>query len=338
MTIHCPTEQGSYDILIGRGLLAESSRHLNLGRKVLVVTDDGVPQQYSEALLSQCAKGYKFTFPKGEESKNLSVWQDILLTLTENGFTRNDAVVALGGGVVGDMAGFAAACYMRGIEFYNIPTTLLSQVDSSVGGKTGVDFCGIKNLVGAFWQPSAVIIDSACLGTLPDRLFNEGLAEAIKIAATSDASLFSLLESEEDIRPRIDEVIERAITLKRDVVSADTLERGRRRILNFGHTIGHAIESASEGSLFHGECVAAGMMYMCSPNLTPRLGRILRKFSLPTTDPFDEDTLMGFIAHDKKAGGDKINMVYVPEPGRCEIVPTDLAGIRAIISKRKTGL
>lgn len=338
MTISCNTPQGSYEITIRRGALKDAGALFNLKRKVLVVTDGGVPARYAETILRQCDKGYKYTFPAGEGSKTLATWQEILSMMLQNGFSRRDAVVAVGGGVAGDIAGFAAASYMRGVDFCNIPTTLLSQLDSSVGGKTGVNFEGIKNIVGAFKQPGAVIIDPDCLDTLPERLVHEGLAEAIKIAATSDAAFFEMLEECEDLRGSYESIIKRAVELKRDVVEADTFESGRRKILNFGHTIGHAIEAAAEGSLFHGEAVAAGMMYMCSPNLIPRLSRLLRKYNLPTTDPFDEETLMQKVAFDKKGSGGSIDCIYVPAPGKAEIVRMSLAQIRECISKLKTSV
>ena len=245
MTLQYNNEAVSYKITIASGALAQAGELLCLQRKVLVVTDKGVPAQYAEAILAQCREGYLLVLDGGEENKSMDSVRQILAALLEHGFTRKDAVVAVGGGVVGDTAGFAAACYMRGIDWYNVPTTLLSQVDSSVGGKTGVNFQGIKNIVGAFHHPSGVLIDTGTLDTLSPRLFSEGLAEVIKMAATCDASLFEALEQTNDIRSILPEVIASALSIKLRVVTEDPTEKGLRAVLNFGHTIGHALEGAS---------------------------------------------------------------------------------------------
>ena len=184
-----------YNIFLERGALTRAEEYLRLDRRVLVVTDTGVPAQYAQTVAEKCTEAYVLTVPQGEQTKNIDTWRDILTFLVEKSFTRSDCIVAVGGGVVGDLAGFAAASYMRGIDFYNIPTTVLSQVDSSIGGKTAIDFLGYKNLVGAFYQPQAVIIDPDVLKTLPQRQINNGLAESIKMAATSDKALFEFMEN-----------------------------------------------------------------------------------------------------------------------------------------------
>ena len=245
MTLHFRQGADAYDITIARGALSQAGELFKLDRKVLVVTGEGVPPQYADTLLSQCSEGFLLTVPEGEANKTLASVELILEALLEHGFTRSDAVVAVGGGVVGDTAGFAAACYMRGIDWYNVPTTLLSQADSSVGGKTGVNLHGVKNIVGAFRQPAGVLIDPDTLDTLSPRLFSEGLAEIIKMAATSDAELFRLLESADDIRPIMEVVLAAALCIKIAVVEADPTEHGLRAVLNFGHTIGHPLEGAA---------------------------------------------------------------------------------------------
>ena len=336
MTLTCPTKQGNYDIVIGRGVLGCTGAELDLDRKVLVVTDSGVPAIYADTVLAACREGVRFVLPQGEASKNLDNWQAVLGTLLDHGFTRSDAIVAVGGGVVGDLAGFAAASYMRGIDFYNIPTTLLSQLDSSVGGKTGVDFGGVKNLVGAFKQPRKVLIDPDCLKTLTPRQLHEGLAEGIKMAATSDAALFKFIADTDDLDRDLEAILETALRIKRDVVAADTDEKGLRRVLNFGHTVGHAIEAAAGGALFHGECVAAGMPYFCSAEARSRLLPVLEKYCLPTRDPFDPDTLLSYIVHDKKASGREITCVFVEEIGRFEFRKLSPEQIRDLIQKHKS--
>ena len=231
---------------------------------------------------------------------------------------RADAAVAVGGGVVGDLTGFAAACYMRGIDFYNVPTTLLSQVDSSIGGKTAINFDGIKNLVGAFYQPKGVLIDTDTLKTLDKRQLASGLAEAVKMALTSDAELFERFEAltAEEIYERIDEIIIRSLMIKKQVVESDERELGLRRVLNFGHTLGHGIEAAEEMSgVYHGECVAMGIPPMCSEKLCDRVIAVLKKLSLPYRYDGNLDRALAPVIHDKKAEGGAIKVILVDEPG-----------------------
>ena len=264
MTINVELGKNSYDILIARGALGRVDKELNLNRKVLVLTDNGVPKAYSEQVGALCKEPFIYTVEQGEGSKSVETWKKVLEFMLENGFNRGDCVVAVGGGVVGDLAGFVAASYMRGIDFYNIPTTLLSQVDSSVGGKTAVNLGGVKNIVGAFYQPKKVIIDPEVLKTLPERQISSGLAEAVKMALCFDIELFELFENG-DISANTDTIIEKSIKIKRDVVEKDEKEASLRRVLNFGHTLAHGIEA--QGSLYHGECVALGMLPMCSPEV-----------------------------------------------------------------------
>lgn len=319
MILPVKTAQGGYDITIERGALKRAGELFKLGRKVLIVTDDNVPKEYSECVASQCADAHIVTIAHGEMSKNESTFMTLLHALVEKGFTRTDCVVAVGGGVVGDLSGFAAACYMRGIDFYNIPTTVLSQVDSSVGGKTAIDFGGYKNIIGAFWQPKGVIVDPDTLKTLPARHIANGLAEALKMSMTSDPELFDVFENG-SIDENIDRIIEGALRIKRYVVEEDEREAGLRKILNFGHTLAHALESADGmENYLHGECVAAGMVPMCSDDVRERLIPILEKMHLPVSVPLDPEKVTEAVRHDKKASGDKITVIYVPEIGKFEM-------------------
>jgi 3-dehydroquinate synthase len=224
-------------------------------------------------------------------------------------------VVAVGGGVVGDLAGFAAASFMRGIDFYNIPTTVLAQVDSSVGGKVAIDLDGIKNCVGAFHQPKAVLIDPDVLSTLPRRQIANGLAEALKMAVTFDEELLRLFE-EQDPYTHLEEIVAASLKIKTAVVQADEKESGLRRVLNFGHTIGHGIEAAAgPGVLYHGEYVALGMLPMCSEALRPRVKALLQKLGLPTACRVDANAVWAAMSHDKKLSGDSITVVCAPKAG-----------------------
>ena len=319
----------SYDIVVERGALKRAGELLNLDRKVFIVTDSGVPAVYAETVAARCRESRIFTFPRGEASKNMDTFREMLGAMLEASLTRGDCVAAVGGGVAGDMAGFAAACYMRGIDFYNIPTTLLSQVDSSIGGKTAIDFNGVKNIVGAFYQPKKVIIDPDTLDTLDKREMGAGLAEAIKMAATSDPELLSFIESSTDLESDISRIIMGALLIKKNVVEQDPHEHGMRKILNFGHTVGHAIESYYKGKYLHGECVAMGMMYMCAPQVRERLEAVLRRYDIPVSCDAGADELMPYVKHDKKMGAGTISVIYLPQVGKAEIRkirPEDVAG------------
>lgn len=304
---------GSYDITIERGVLKRAGEIINLSRRVLIVTDSGVPAEYAKAIASQCKVPIIATVPMGEESKSLDVFEELCSAMLEHDFDRSDCVVAVGGGVVGDLAGFAAASYMRGIDFYNIPTTVLSQVDSSVGGKTAVNFGKIKNIIGAFYQPKAVLIDPDTLKTLSERHFSNGLAEAVKMSLTFDTELFELFENG-DAHKNIETIIEHSVRSKARVVEQDEKESGLRKVLNFGHTMGHAIESVEElGGLYHGECVALGMIPMCSEEIRKRLIPVLKKLGLPTEYHGDMEKLIAAASHDKKFSGEKVTVITLPE-------------------------
>lgn len=310
--------ENGYDVVVDRGVLSDVGELLNLDRRVLVVTDDGVPKTYSEKIEKACKKCVKVCLKQGEQSKNFDSFKLLLHTMLQNDFTRKDCVVAVGGGVVGDIAAFSASCYMRGIEFYNVPTTLLSQLDSSVGGKTAIDFEGVKNVVGSFYQPSKVIIDIDTLDTLDERQLHAGLVEAIKMAATSDKNLFECIENSKNLKDDLLEIVQASLAIKKDVVEKDPKENGLRKVLNFGHTLGHAIESAQNGALLHGECVGIGMLPMCSNAVEKRLEKVLKKYDLPTAANCDKNELLRLMTHDKKAEGSKIRTVVVNEIGSFE--------------------
>ncbi|MBE6749095.1 MAG: 3-dehydroquinate synthase [Ruminococcaceae bacterium] len=315
MIINVKTSSGNYDITLKRNALNEVNSILNIKGKALIVTDSGVPEIYAKTVAGQIENSVIYTFPQGEQSKNFEVYSALLKALAENKFDRKDCVIAVGGGVVGDMAGFTAATYMRGISFYNIPTTLLSQVDSSIGGKTAIDFLGYKNLVGAFYQPKAVIIDPNVLNTLTDRQFNNGLSESIKMAATSNSELFELLENN-NAKDIIDTVIEKSLLIKKAVVEEDEKETGLRKVLNFGHTVGHAIETVTGlNELYHGECVALGMMFMSSGEPKERIAELLIKNNLPIKTSFDREAVFEALQHDKKSAGSGVNAVFVDKIG-----------------------
>ena len=312
MVIPVNLGEKSYDIYLEKGCLNKVGQFFDLDRNVMIVTDSKVPPQYVKAVQDASKRACIITIEAGEESKTLETFSVICEGMLKSGFTRKDCVVAVGGGVVGDLAGFAASCYMRGIDFYNVPTTLLSQVDSSVGGKTAVDFCGIKNIIGTFHQPKAVLIDPEVLGTLDEKQFACGAAEIIKMAATFDEELFEIIEKE-PIENNLEDIIAKVVKIKANVVELDEKESGLRKVLNFGHTIGHGIESVTD--YLHGECVALGMLTMASPEVKDRLSKVLTRENLPTICMADANSVCDAAMHDKKAEANEITTVVVDTIG-----------------------
>ena len=308
----------SYNIVIEKTCIDRAGELLDLDRKCLLVTDEGVPAEYVNTVASQCREPLIITVPSGEGSKSMAVLERLLLAMLDAGFTRSDCAAAVSGGMAGDLAGFAAATYMRGIDFYNIPTTLLSQADSSIGGKTAVNLGGVKNIAGAFWQPKGVLIDPGLLRTLPERHKAAGLAEIIKAGLIGDAGLFSYIRDCRSGGGCLDgmdimKILEAALTVKQKVIEEDERENGLRRILNFGHTIGHGIESVT--GLLHGECVALGMIPMCSPEVRQMLIPVLERAGLPTSADCDPEAVFEAVIHDKKMKDGGIKAVFVREPG-----------------------
>lgn len=321
MVLKMALGENSYDIIIERGLLGKIGKCIDLKRKVLVLTDRGVPMEYANAVCNASDYPVRVTVEPGEGSKSFENFESLLKIMLDNGFTRTDCVVAVGGGVVGDLAGFVASAYMRGVDFYNIPTTLLSQVDSSIGGKTAINFGGVKNVVGSFYQPKRVIIDPDTLKSLPERQIANGFAEIIKMAATFDEELFETLEKEDIFSDKnLEDIIARSLEIKKHVVENDEKEKGERKALNFGHTIGHGIEYQQELSgLYHGECVAIGMLPMCAPSIRPRVRAVIGKAGLPVIWKYDIEKIYNAVLHDKKLDGDKIALVVCDKIGTYRI-------------------
>lgn len=325
MNIGVSLGKNSYDIILERGVLQKAEELLELGRKTLIVTDSGVPKEYAEHICKSCKDYSLVCIEQGEESKNFDNLKMLCEVMLKEQFTRKDCVVAVGGGVVGDLAGFAASCYMRGIDFYNIPTTLLSQVDSSVGGKTAIDLCGVKNIVGAFYQPKAVLVDPDVLATLSEEQFACGAAEIIKMAATFDAELFDFIEKN-SIKSQLEEIIARALKIKARVVEEDERESNLRKVLNFGHTLGHGIESVT--GLLHGQCVALGMIPMTDISVRKRLLSVLKKENLPTKCDADTDKVIEAVIHDKKAEDNIIVTTQVEKIGSYKLVPMNIEQLK----------
>ena len=325
------------DVIISKNILSDVHKYINLDRKVMIVSDSGIPDQYIDIVAKQCEKPFVKRFPQGESSKNFDNYKAILDALLDAKFTRNDLVIAIGGGVTTDLAGFVASSYMRGIEFANIPTTLLAQVDASIGGKVGIDFNGVKNIVGAFHKPIKTIIDVETLKTLDERLFLEGISEIIKMALTLDKEFYLYLETLDldGIKKDIEYIVNKSVMLKSKVVNSDPNESGLRRVLNYGHTIGHAIEALSNGKLLHGESVSIGMTYMVEEPVKSRLIAQLEKYHLPTTCKYTKEELLQYIKLDKKkVSDDKIIVVWCKEIGSFEFREVTLKELEEIIERR----
>ena len=335
-----------YDIHIEAGILARAGECIRntLGHcRVMVVTDDTVRALYGDALLTSLNEAgldtAEFVIPHGEASKNTASLIELLNALAENAFTRTDIVCALGGGVVGDLAGFAAAVYLRGIRYVGIPTTLLASVDSSVGGKTAVDLPAGKNLAGAFHHPSLVLCDPNTLNTLTPEILADGFAEVIKYAVIGDADLFSMLDAPE--APDMETVIARCVSQKARIVEEDETDHGVRKHLNFGHTAGHAVELRSEFSLMHGHGVAIGMVIateyairqgLCPESALPALTDLLKKHHLPTETEYDIADLYEAATRDKKREGDEIDVVLPTGIGSCTLKRIPVTELPAFLS------
>lgn len=341
-TVFIQTAQ-PYAVHIGAGLLAHSGELIaavTASRRCALVTDSTVAPLYAKKVVHALKYAgfdvHLYTLPAGEEHKTLASLAQLLSFFAQAMLTRTDFAVALGGGVVGDMTGFACAVYQRGIDFIQMPTTLLAACDASVGGKTAVDLPEGKNLAGAFHQPRLVICDTDTFSTLPDAVFSEGMAEVIKHALIADKDLLHMLQTQ-DIRSSIDELVRRNIEIKASFVCGDEREHGQRKLLNFGHTLGHAVERCSSYSVPHGEAVAIGMTLICraaeklghSPAGTLDTVRsLLRRFALPCACPFTAEELYHAATADKKRTGDSIDIVILDEPGRAKTLRLTLNELR----------
>ena len=335
-----------YEVKIAPSLLSRLGTETAAITKVgtaAIISDSNVWPLYGEKAQKSLEKsGFSvlaYVFPAGESSKSAENYLSILNFLAENRINRGDCLIALGGGVVGDLTGFVAATYLRGIAYIQVPTTLLAAVDSSVGGKTAIDLASGKNLVGAFYQPKLVLCDIDTLSTLPRDIFRDGCAEVIKYGILYDETLFSQLENSGEDFDR-ESVIARCVELKRDVVAEDEFDTGSRMKLNLGHTIGHGVESGSLYCISHGKAVAIGTAIIsrsavkygiCSQNACTRIQRILTQFGLPVSTDFDAQNLFDAALSDKKRNGNIVNLIIPQEIGSCIIQATPVEEVKALI-------
>ena len=338
----------SYEVIIGERLLPCLGEYLDQvtkAKKIAIVSDSNVWPLYGQQAMDALA-GYEvvsFVFPAGEESKNGETYLKLLNFLAENKLTRSDCLIALGGGVVGDLTGFAAATYLRGVDFVQVPTTLLAAVDSSVGGKTAIDLDAGKNLAGAFYQPSLVLCDLNTLNTLPENIFRDGCAEVIKYGVLYDEALFAHLE-EKGLGFDREDVIARCVELKRDVVAQDEFDRGERQKLNLGHTVGHGSEACSSYRISHGSAVAAGMAIVsraaarkgiCGQSCAERIENVIQAFGLPGNSDFSAQELYLWALSDKKRSSGTVNLILPEKIGFCRIEATAVEDVEAFIEMGK---
>jgi len=336
-----------YDVLIARGILDEAGSRIAaaLGHsRTMIVTDDTVDALYAarleKSLTDAGMAAEKFVIPHGEASKNMRTLTALLEALAEAAFSRGDILIALGGGVVGDLTGFAAATFLRGVRYVGIPTTVLACVDSSVGGKTAVDLDAGKNLAGAFWHPSMVLCDPDTLSTLVPEVRADGFAEIIKYGMIGDAALFDMLHHPDTMD--MEEIIARCVQAKADIVEQDELDNGLRKLLNYGHTAGHAIEANSDFSIMHGHGVAMGMMIaakyaagrgLCPADLPAKQEALIRLYNLPTQSPYPPETLFASTTRDKKRMKNKIDIVIPKQIGECVLLRLDIAELKEFLSE-----
>ena len=335
-----------YRVIIGEGMLPISGSMIHSqcgGTAACVVCGDAVDGLYAGAVCDSLRRsGYevcRFVYPRGEKSKNAGTYIELLNFLAENRLSRDDVIVPLGGGVTGDLAGFAAATYMRGIKYVQMPTTLLAMVDSSVGGKTAIDLPAGKNLAGAFWQPELVICSCDTLSSLPEEIFRDGCAEIVKYAVLRDPELLEMLASPKE---NIETLVSRCVSIKRDFVNADEHDRGQRQMLNLGHTVGHAAEKLSNFSLSHGRAVATGLAVICRAacaagecggETVSAVISALEKLGLPTRTDFTAAELSEIMMSDKKRAGDTINLIVPRSLGSCGIRSLPASCLAAYIEK-----
>ena len=348
-TVEVAASTKKYEVYIGSGLLAEAGEHLRAvaprAEKLTIITDDIVDRLHAPVLENSLEKaGYsiaKYVLPHGEESKNGENYLSILSFLAESGMSRSDVLVALGGGMVGDIAAFSAASYMRGIKYVQIPTSLLAMVDSSVGGKTAIDLPAGKNLAGAFCQPERVLIDTDTLSTLPEDIFRDGCAEVLKYGVLGDKDIVSEL-MEKGVDFNREEMIWKSISMKRDYVCADEFDTGLRRKLNLGHTLGHAVEKISKFALSHGKSVAIGLCAVaraaaaegiCSGECAADIEAAADKLALPGSWEVEIDELMPYMLSDKKRDGAYVNVIVPERLGFCSIEAMDARRLREFFAK-----
>lgn len=334
MKLTVDVKHKQYDIVLEKGCLQTLSKYVDVNKKIFILTDENIPSKWIDMVQDQCPNSMVYKVKPGEESKSFQTFEKVCEACLDFHMTRQDILIALGGGVIGDLGGYVASSYMRGISFINIPTTTLSQIDSSIGGKVAINLGKVKNIIGAFYHPDVVLIDPNTLSTLPKRHVMNGLVEGLKAGLIHDEKLYELFKSE-DILSNLEEIIYRSLCMKKDVVQKDEKEQGLRKTLNFGHTIGHGIEAYYNlETYYHGECVAMGMLYFIEDEtLKEEVISILKKMEVPYYCEIDKDEVYNIITMDKKAHGDTISVIKVSTVGNSYIEEMKQTDIKALLER-----
>lgn len=329
--IHIPIKNNEYDVFVSEGLLQNIESHIDIHKEFVVITDENVDSLYIDIFKSKIRNLKVYVVTPGETSKSMETAYSLINSMIEDKVTRGATLISLGGGVVGDLGGFVASIFMRGINFIQIPTTLLSQIDSSVGGKVGINSKTMKNSIGSFFQPSKVLIDPSVLKTLSLKEFNNGISEMIKYGMIASKSLIKALQNGITVSTVKPHIIT-CINIKKTIVVEDTFDTGIRQILNYGHTIGHAIEQHSNYSLLHGEAVAIGMaMISKDTEHYNMLISLLQQYNLPVSYNYDIEDVYNYIQTDKKVTGETLNIILLESVGNALIKPISINEIRKFL-------
>ncbi len=315
MKLTVKSNRFNYDVIIERNLLDQIEKWIDVKKAYVVISDDNIPKEIINKVISKLNNYMFIEFPEGEKSKSIEQYSHIINLLIDNGINKDINIIALGGGVTGDLVGFISSTLYRGVNLIQIPTTLLSQIDSSIGGKVAINMDKVKNSVGNIYPPSLVLIDPETLNSLPDRHFNNGMAEMIKYGMIYSRELFDFIKNK-NVKENIDKLIYECLKIKKYYVEIDEFDNDSRYILNFGHTYGHAYEAYYNFDKYlHGEAISLGMIKTTSKNIKEELISVLKKFSLPTEDNAEDKELIKYIKRDKKSKGESIKMVFVDQIG-----------------------
>lgn len=315
MKLTVKSNRFNYDVIIERNLLDQIEKWIDVKKAYAVISDDNIPKEIINKVISKLNNYMFIEFPEGEKSKSIEQYSRIINLLIDNGVNKDINIIALGGGVTGDLVGFISSTLYRGVNLIQIPTTLLSQIDSSIGGKVAINMDNVKNPVGNIYPPSLVLIDPETLNSLPDRHFNNGMAEMIKYGMIYSRELFDFIKNK-NVKENIDKLIYECLKIKKYYVEIDEFDNDSRYILNFGHTYGHAYEAYYNFDKYlHGEAISLGMIKTTSKNIKEELISVLKKFSLPTEDNAEQKELIKYIKRDKKSKGESIKMVFVDQIG-----------------------
>ncbi len=322
--------KNSYSIILGNSILQIFDKYISLDRKVLVISDKVIPSIYYQTILDKCHEGFLYLIESGESSKNIKNYELINKYLLDNNFSKDDLIIGVGGGVVGDLSAFIASTYKRGIDYVSVPTSSLAMIDSSIGGKTAIDLNGVKNAIGTFYQPKLVVIDFSTLKTLDKRHLNNGLIEALKAGLINDDSILDLFN---DYENNLEEIIIRSLKVKISIVEKDEFDKSIRKYLNLGHTFGHAFESYSDYNLLHGEAVGKGLLYVLNDDLKKKVKSILERLEIPLNYSFDKKKILELIKNDKKVIDRQIELIMLDKINKPKIEKISFEEVEKLLER-----